>query len=127
MGVESFENEHLVSSLKSRSGIWTETVFKALDLCARYHITARPVLQVLYPGMSKNYFGRTYYPFISGTGLQQTILKSFFFFLYSSSRIGFRQGIASNLLTNDLADFDHLHPVYMPDGYDIDDVKKDSV
>ena len=27
-------------------------------------------------------------------------------------------------MTNDLADFDHLHPVYMPDGYDIDDVKK---
>ena len=36
MGVESFENEHLVSSLKSCSGIWTETVFGAMDLCDNF-------------------------------------------------------------------------------------------
>jgi radical SAM superfamily enzyme YgiQ (UPF0313 family) len=122
MGVESFENEHLVSSLKSRSGIWTETVFKAMDLCARYHITARPVLQVLYPGMSKNYL-QNILPYIRDWTPTNNI-EVFFSFFTPHPGLDSGKGIASNLLTNDLADFDHLHPVYMPDGYDIDDVKK---
>ena len=122
MGVESFENEHLVSSLKSRSGIWTETVFRAMDLCARYHITARPVLQVLYPGMSKNYL-QNILPYIRDWTPTNNI-EVFFSFFTPHLGLDSGKGIASNLLTNDLADFDHLHPVYMPDGYDIDDVKK---
>ncbi|WP_455669390.1 B12-binding domain-containing radical SAM protein, partial [Phocaeicola sp.] len=120
MGVESFENELLVSSLKSHSGVWTETVFRAMDLCAEYHITARPVLQVLYPGMSKNYL-RNILPYIKDWTPKNQI-EIFFSFFTPHPGLGFGKGLVSNLLTNDLSDFDHLHPVYMPDGYDVDDV-----
>ncbi|WP_455669117.1 hypothetical protein, partial [Phocaeicola sp.] len=48
----------------------------------------------------------------------------FFSFFTPHPGLGFGKGLVSNLLTNDLSDFDHLHPVYMPDGYDVDDVKQ---
>ena len=92
----ALKNEHLVSSLKSRSGIWTETVFKAMDLCARYHITARPVLQVLYPGMSKNYL-QNILPYIRDW-TQTNNIEVFFFFLLLLIKVEFRQGDSLQLV-----------------------------
>lgn len=122
MGVETFENEMLVSSSKSSSLIWTEMVFKAMDLCNRYHITARPVLQVLYPGMSKDYLKKLLAYIKDWT--PKNNIETFFSFFTPHPGLFLDKGILPNLLTNDLSDFDHLHPVYMPDGYNVSDVKK---
>ncbi len=72
--------------------------------------------------MSKNYL-QNILPYIRDWTPTNNI-EVFFSFFTPHPGLDSGKGIASNLLTNDLADFDHLHPVYMPDGYDIDDVKK---
>lgn len=122
MGVESFESELLVSSLKSHSNNWAEKVFSAIELCSQYQIVARPVLQVLYPEMSKNYL-RNILPYIKDWTPKNNV-EVFFSFFTPHPGLELSKGMASNLLTNNLSDFDHLHPVYMPKGYDVDDVKK---
>jgi len=122
MGVESFESELLVSSSKSRSNSWTEKVFRAIELCSRNHIVARPVLQVLYPGMSKNYL-RNILPYVKDW-IPKNNVEVFFSFFTPHPGLELSKGLLPHLLTNDLSDFDHLHPVYMPEEYDVGDVEK---
>lgn len=120
MGVESFETRNLISSSKTAASNWERQVFKALDLCRKYGIVARPVLQILYPDMSKSYL-RSIRPFLREWTPENGI-ELFFSFFTPHPGLPLSRGIAHNLLTYDLSRFDHLTPVYMPDGYNLKDV-----
>lgn len=121
MGVETFDNEHLASFSKSHSKDWMRKTYQALELCNKHGITARPVLQILYPQMSKRYL-KDIVPYVEDWTPQNNI-EVFFSFFTPHPGLSISKRIAKNLLTNDLSQFDHLHPVYMPDEYTKNDIK----
>lgn len=120
MGVETFDKNNLISSSKTTSKDWMKRTFNAIDLCNKYQIIARPVLQILYPKMPKTYL-RDIEPYIKDWTPHNKI-ELFFSFFTPHPGLEISKGISKNLITNDLSKFDHLNPVYMPDGYSINDV-----
>ncbi len=120
MGVETFDNQNLLSSSKTTSKKWVEKAFRAIDLCNKYGIVARPVLQVFYPEMPKNYLKKIT-PYINDWTPKNNI-ELFFSFFTPHPGLNVSRGISKNLITNNLSKFDHLNPVYMPNGYNMNDV-----
>lgn len=121
MGVESFDQNNLNSSMKTRSYEWTKKTMNAIELCVKNNIIPRPVFQFLYPEMSKDYIKKLT-PLIKEWTPKNGI-ELFFVFFTPHPGMGMKIINNNNLITNDLSKFDHLNPVYIPNNYNVNDTK----
>ena len=122
MGVESFDTNNLNTSSKTKLKNWKEKTHKAIDLCVKYGIIPRPVMQFLFPDMPKSYLTNITPQIKDWT--PQNGIEVFFVFFTPHPGIKIRGISSNNLITNDLSKFDHLSPVYKPNGYSNSDVNQ---
>lgn len=120
LGVESFDENNLHTSAKTKSKKWKYQTETAIDLCVKNDIIPRPVMQLLYPNMSKSYL-KDITPNISSWTPQNGI-EIFFVFYAPHPGLKNIKINKTNLITNDLAKFDHLSPVYKPNNFTNSDV-----
>ena len=120
IGVESFDDSFLRESLKYSKKNWGSVVGNAISLCIKEGIIARPVLQMLHPGMQKNYLSNIL-PIIKdwkiGNGIQL-----FFVFFTPHPGLKYCRVPINNYITNDLSLFNHFNPVYRPESFKQEDI-----
>lgn len=121
LGVENFVQPFLLASGKKKNpASWESLAGRAIDLCNRNGLTARAIVMLTSP--------------FSNLGSLESLTTKLrlwnrsnnvevFFSFYTPHpglSISEDQGL---LLTNDLTLFDHLHLVYLPNTFSIDDIE----
>jgi len=122
IGVESFDEHFLMYSLKYSKKNWLSMVTNAISSCNKEGIIVRPVLQLLHPGMKREYLTQIL-PIIRDWRIENGI-ELFFVFFTPHPGLKYYGLVRDNYITNDLSLYDHFNPIYRPNDFKEKDIEK---
>lgn len=110
-GIESFNSEFIRKSNKSSIDNWELRCLKAIEICQKYGITCRPIIMLTNPNAELRHM--EYLITKLKTWIPQNMIEVLFSLYTPHPGLPIKI-TKSELISNNLNDFDHLHLVYKP-------------
>lgn len=110
-GIESFNSEFIRKSKKSLTDNWESRCLKAIEICHKYGITCRPIIMLTNPNAELHHI--EYLVTKLKTWVPENKIEALFSFYTPHPGLPIKI-TKSELISNNLINFDHLHLVYKP-------------